>query len=162
MKLHKKILLLSVLLFAMALPAWAQVEMAAMRTVGIECGVCAAVTEVGLLRIEGVDKVTISRSNESVMIAYSPDARFQPEEIRKVLAPLFVDIKLFQVRARGRVEDQGGKRFFVSGENLFVLATPAGNAPRVSSNAPVVIEAVLNDQLDPMELTVLTVKTVAP
>jgi hypothetical protein len=162
MKLHKKILLLSVLVCAIASPAWAQVEMAAMRTVGIECGVCAAVTEVGLLRIEGVDKVTISRSNESVMVSYSPGPAFQPEEIRKVLAPLFVTIEVFQVRARGRVEEQGGKRFFVAGKNRFVLAAPAGNAPRVSSDTPVVIEAVLNDQLDPMELSVLTVKTVAP
>ena len=160
MKLHKKILLLSVVVFAAASPAWAQVEMAAMRTVGIECGICAALTEVGLRRIEGVDEVTISRSNESVMIAYSLGPAFQPEEIRKVLAPLFVTIEVFQVRARGRVEDQDGKRFFVAGKNRFVLAAPDSNAPRVPSDTPVVIEAVLNDQLDPLELTVMSFRAV--
>ncbi len=161
MKLYQRILLSAAIMAALAIPAMAQVEMAAMRTVGIECGVCAAVSEINLRRIEGVDKVTISRSNESVMIAYSLGAVFQPEKIREVLAPLFVTIEVFQVRARGHVQEQDGKLFFVAGNVRFVLAPAAAGAPEVPSGTPVVIEAVLNDQLNPMELSVLTFTTVA-
>ena len=161
MKLHKQILLSSAVMVALAMPALAQVDMAAMRTVGIECGMCAALSELSLRRIEGVDKVTISKSNESVMIFYSPGALFQPEEIRRVFEPLRVFIEVFQVRARGQVQEQDGKRFFVAGKDRFVLAASAPGAPKVPSGTPVVIEAVLDDQLDPMELTVLTFKTVA-
>ena len=62
MKLHKQILLSSAVVVALAMPALAQVDMAAMRTIGIECGMCAALSELSLRRIEGVDKVTISKS----------------------------------------------------------------------------------------------------
>ena len=161
MKLHQLILLPSALMVALAMPALAQVDMVAMRTIGIECGVCAVVSEINLRRIEGVDKVTISKSNESVMIAYSSGALFQPEKIREVLAPLFVQIEVFQVRARGIVRIQDGKRLFVAGKDRFVLADAAPGAPEVPSGIPVTIEATLDDKLDPMELTVLTVKTVA-
>jgi len=159
MKLLQLIVLASAIMIGSVIPAWAQVEMVAMHTIGIECGVCAAVSEINLRRIEGVDKVTISKSNESVMIAYSPGAPFQPAEIREVLAQLLVEIDVFQVRARGHVREQDGKRFFVAGKDRFVLA--ATNAPELPSGAPVVVDALLNDQLNPMELSVLTFKTVA-
>ena len=159
MKLHQLILLPFALIIALAIPALAQVEMAAMSTIGVECGVCAAVSEISLRRIEGVDKVTISKSNESVMIAYSAGALFQPEKIREVLAALFVEIDVFQVRARGNVEERDGKQFFVAGKDRFVLVSAAPGAPEVPSGTPGVIEAILNDTLKPMELTVLTFKT---
>ena len=161
MKLEIRIVLTAPLVLALAMPALAQVEKAAMRTTGISCGVCAVVSEVNIRRIEGVDEITISMSNETLMISYEPDALFESVEIRKVLESLDVGITVFQISARGRVEDQGEKRFFVAGRNRFVLAAPTGNAPRVPSDTPVVVEAVLNDQLDPMELTVMAFKMVA-
>lgn len=154
MKLHKQISLLSALVLASAMPILAQVEKATIRTTKISCGTCAAVSEFKLKRLAGVDKVTISLSNESVMVFYKPAANFQPAEIRKVLEPLYVGIAQFQVSARGRVQDQGGKRYFVAGKDRFVLAA-AANAPKVPSETPVVVEAVLNDKLNPMEIRVL-------
>ena len=155
MKLHKQVLLGTALVLALAMPAFAQVEKAAMRTTGISCGVCAAVSEVNLRRITGVDSVAISKSNESVMVSYKPGADFRPVEIRKVFEPLNVTISQFQVSARGRVQDQDGKRFFVAGRDRFVLAAAAPNMPKVPSGTPVIVEAVLNDKLNPMELRVL-------
>ena len=67
----------------------------------------------------------------------------------------------FQVRARGHVQEQDGKRYFVAGTDQFVLTPAALGAPVLPSGTPVVIEAILNDQLNPMELTVLTYKSVA-
>ena len=161
MKLQRLIVLPSVAIAVLAMPALAQVELAAMRTIGIECGVCAAVSEINLRRLDGVEKVTISKSNESLMIAYSPGARFQPEKIREVLAALFVEIDVFQVRARGIVQEQAGKQFFVADRDRFVLAPATAGGPVVPPGTPVLIEAMLNDEVDPMELTVLKVNPVA-
>ena len=161
MKLQKQILLLSSLVLASAIPVFGQVEKAAMRTTGITCGVCAAVSEVNLRRMTGVDKVTISRSNESIMIAYKPGAPFLPAEIRKVLDPLKVGITQFQISAKGRVQDEGGKQFFVAGKDKFLL-TAAANAPKVPSATSVTIEGILNDRQSPMELKVLAFKPSAP
>jgi cation transport ATPase len=159
MKLPKQILLLSALVFGLAMPALAQVEQAAMRTTGISCGVCAVVSEVHLRAIAGVDKVTISKSAESVVVSYKPGALFQPAQIRKAVEGLNVGIAQFQISARGRVQDQSGKRFFVAGRDRFVL-TSVANAPKVPSETPVMIEGVLNDRVNPMELRILTFKPV--
>ncbi len=160
MKLQKHILLFAALTLSSALPVFAQVEKAAMRTTGISCGVCAAVSEVNLRRMPGVDKVTISRSNESIMIAYKPGAPFLPAEIRKVLDPLNVGISQFQISAKGRVQDEGGKQVFVSGKDKFVLAS-AANTPKVPSATSGTIEGILNDRQSPMELKVLAFKPAA-
>ena len=88
MKLEIRIVLTAPLVLALAMPALAQVEKAAMRTTGISCGVCAVVSEVNIRRIEGVDEITISMSNETLMISYEPDALFESVEIRKVLESL--------------------------------------------------------------------------
>lgn len=159
MKLQEHVLISFAVVLAAAIPAMAQVEKAAMKTTGISCGVCAAVSEVNLRRITGVDKVTISRSAEAIMVAYKPGAPFQPAEIRKVLEPLNVGIVQFQISAKGRVEEQAGKRFFVAGKDRFLLAASA-NAPKVPAGTPVLIEGRLNDKLNPMELQVMTVKPV--
>lgn len=161
MKLQENVFRIWVFVFALAAPAWAQVEKVAMRTTGISCGVCAAVSEISFRRMPGVDEVTISKSKESIVLSYKPGARFQPAEIRKVLDPLNVGIAEFQVSARGRVHDQAGKRFFMAGKDRFLLVPSAANAPRVPLDTPVVIQGVLNDKLSPMELKVLGFKRIA-
>ncbi len=157
MNLHKQILLISALMLVLAMPVFAQVEKAAMHTTGVSCGVCSAVSELKLRRIAGVDKVTISKSQESVMVSYKPGALFLPAEIRKVLEPLKVGIAQFEVSARGSMQNQGGKQFFVAGKDRFVLSS-AANAPRLPSETPVVVEAILNDKVSPMELRIVSFK----
>ena len=49
--------------------AFAQVEKAAMKTTGISCGMCAAVSEVYLRQLPGIDKIKISLSQESIMVS---------------------------------------------------------------------------------------------
>jgi hypothetical protein len=146
MKLQKTIVMLAALTLATAMPVFAQVEKAAMRTTGIACGVCAMVSEVGLRKINGIEKVTISRSNEAIMIGYKAGAPFLPAEIRKVLEPLNVGIAQFQISARGRVQAEGGKQVFVAGKDRFVLTPPAANAPKVPLQTTVSIEGVLDDK----------------
>src|ERR1041385_1991790 len=103
------------------IPLHAQVERVAMRTTGISCGVCAAVSEVYLRQLGGVDQIKISLSQEAIMVAYKPGAAFRPKDIRQALKKTDVGVTQFQISVRGRLQDQGGKRFFVAGKEKFVL-----------------------------------------
>ena len=49
------------------------------------CGVCAAVSEVYLRQLPGIDKIKISLSQEAIMVSYKPGAAFQPKSIRDAL-----------------------------------------------------------------------------
>ena len=156
MNLRKQTLLQVVVLLSSTMPLLAQVEKAAMLTTGISCGVCAAVSEINLKRIPGVDRVAISLAKEAIIISYKPGAAFSPRLIREVLQPLEVGVVQFQISARGFVQGQDGKRFFMAGKDRFVLV-PAGDAP-LPHDTPVLIEAILNDRLEPMELRILSFK----
>jgi len=152
----QQILLLSSLL-SVALPTAAQVEKAAIRTTGISCGTCAAVSEFYLRRLPSIDKISISRKNEAVMVSYKPGATFQPKDLREALQKTDVGITQLQISARGRVQEQAGKPFFIAGKDRFLLVS-APNTPQLPSNTPVLIEAVVNDRTDPMELRIMTYK----
>ena len=158
MKLPQQ-LLLPLMLLASAGSAFAQVEKVAVRTTGISCGTCAAFSEVYLRRLAGVDGIKISLSTEAILVSYKTGATFQPKEIRDVLKRTDVGVLQFQITARGRVLEQGGRRFFVAGRDRFLLAA-AADAPQPPLGAPVRIEAMLNDLVDPMELKVMTVKPI--
>src|SRR6266702_3075891 len=161
MKLQQQMLQHSALMLASVMPAFAQVEKVAMRTTGISCGVCAAVSEVYLRQLSGIDKIKISVSSEAIMVSYKPGATFQPKDIRDALKKTEVGVVQFQISARGRVQEQDGKRFFVAGAEKFVLqAVPS--APPVPSDTLVLIEGTVNDRSNPMELKVMTVKPIKP
>jgi len=150
MKLQRQVVLLSALVLAASLPAMAQVERAAIRTDGISCGVCAAVSEFYLKRLPSIDKITISLKNEAVMVSYKPGSTFQPKDLREALQKTDVTVTQMQISARGQVQEQAGK-------NKFALVS-AANAPQLPSDPPVMIEAVVNDKTDPMELRIMTFK----
>ncbi|PYS37224.1 MAG: hypothetical protein DMG14_22010 [Acidobacteria bacterium] len=156
MSLRRLILLLPALVFVVTLPAFAQVEKAAMRTTGISCGTCAAVSEVYLRRLPEIDKIAISLSKESVMVSYKPGAAFRPKDLRDALQKTEVGIVQLQISARGRLQREGGKQFFIAGKDKFALV-PSANAPQPPADTPVLIEGILNDRVQPMELKIMTV-----
>src|SRR5437016_1053400 len=151
MRLPRGLLLLLLMLLGLVVPAFAQVEKVAIRTTGISCGTCAAVSEIYLRRLAGIERIKISLSKEAVMVSYKPGAAFQPKDLRDALQKTDVGVLQFQISARGRVQDQGGTRFFVAGRDRFVLAA-ASDAPQVPVNTPVLIEAMLDDRAAPIEL----------
>src|SRR5438105_5134831 len=157
--LQNQFLLLSALLMSLASPAMAQVERVAVRTTGISCGTCAAVSEFYLRRLPSVDKVNISLKNEAVMVSYKPGSSFQPKDLREVFQKTDVGVTQMQISARGRVEEQAGKRFFIAGKDKFLLVS-AANTAQLPSDTPVSIEAVVNDRTNPMEVRVMTFKPV--
>ena len=157
MKLRKKIMLLAMLVMAGERSASAQVEKVAMRTARLSCGVCAVFSEIYLRKLGTIDKIQISKSQEAVMITYKPGSSFQPSDIRAALKKTEVGVTQFQIGARGRVQELGGKRFFVAGKDRFLLVS-APNSPKVPVGSPISIEGVVNDQPNPMELRVMTFK----
>jgi hypothetical protein len=142
-----------------AISLQAQVERVAMRTTGISCGMCAAVSEVYLRQLGGVDKIKISLSQEAIMVSYKPGAAFRPKDIRDALKKTDVGVTQFQISARGQVQQQNGKRLFIAGKDVFMLVPSTGLS--VPADTPVVLEGILNDQTSPMELKVLTVNPIA-
>src|SRR5437870_1251040 len=159
MNVHKQLVALCVLMVITALPAAAQVERVAVRTTGISCGTCAAVSEFYLRRLPSIDKVDISLKNEAVMVSYKPGSSFQPKDLREIFQKTDVAVTQMQISARGRVQEQAGKRFFIAGKDKFLLVS-AANSPQVPVNTPVAVEAVINDRVDPMEMRVMTVKPI--
>src|SRR2546430_8532069 len=128
MKLQRQVVLLSALVLAASLPAMAQVERAAIRTDGISCGVCAAVSEFYLKRLPSIDKITISLKNEAVMVSYKPGSTFQPKDLREVFQKTDVAVTQMQIRARGRVQEQAGTRFLIAGKDKFLLLIAANSS----------------------------------
>ena len=152
--MRQHILLLCAILLALNAPIWAQVEKVALRTSGISCGVCAVVSEINFKRTPGIDNVKISLANEAILLTYKSGASFSVADINAVLRPLGVAVRQFQISARGRVLEQGGKRVFLAGKDKFLLAS-GGNSSAVPLSTPVSIEGILNEHLDPMEVKVL-------
>jgi len=148
-----------VVALAIAPPGAAQVEKVAMRTTGISCGICAGLSEIYFRRVPGVDQVKISLSKEAIMLTYKPGSSFDPAGIRKILEPLQVGVTQFQISARGRVQEQGGKQIFLAGKDKFEVLY-AIDSPSVPRDTPVLIEAILFDKVTPMQVKVLNVKPV--
>src|SRR5437764_6719888 len=159
MKLQTRFLLLSALLITLASPAMAQVDKVAIRTTGISCGTCAAISEFYLRRLPSIDKVNISLKNEAVMVSYKPGSVFQPKDLRDIFQKTDVSVTQMQISARGRVQEQAGKRFFVAGKDKFLLVT-AANTTQLPSDTPLSIEAVVNDRATPMEVRIMTFKAI--
>src|SRR5258706_14587662 len=116
MKLQQRLILVMVLGMAARVPAMAQVERVAVKTVRLECGLCAVFSEIYLKQIASVDKIQISKSKEAVMMTYKPGGSFQPADIRTALKKTEVGVAQFQIGARGRVQEQAGKQFFVAAD----------------------------------------------
>src|SRR2546422_11720030 len=159
MNLYKHIVALGALTVITALPAAAQVEKVAIKTTGISCGTCAAVSEIYLRRLPSIDKINISLKNEAVLVSYKPGSAFQPKDLREIFQKTDVAVTQMQISARGRVQEQAGKRFFIAGKDKFLLVS-AANTTQLPSDTPISIEAVVNDRATPMELRIMTFKAI--
>jgi len=153
-----KILLVLTVILGSAVSLQAQVERAAMRTTGISCGMCAALSELYLRQLGGIDKIKISLSQEAIMVSYRAGAAFRPKDIRDALKKTDVGVTEFQISVRGQAQQQNGKRVFLAGKDVFVLVQSSG--PAVPPDTPMMLEGILNDQTSPMELKVLSVKPI--
>jgi hypothetical protein len=155
----KKSVLLGLVLLDGNVLGMAQVEKVAVRTVRLSCGMCAVFSEMYLRQLPSIDQIIISKSKEAVMITYKSGATFQPADIRSALKKTEVGVEQFQIAARGHVQAEGGKQFFMAGKDKFLLVV-SPNSPQASIGAPVSVEGIVNDATNPMELKLLTVKPI--
>lgn len=112
--------------------------------------------EVALRRLEGVDKIAISISAQRFQVTYKNGASFRPEQIRAAVARADVAVVRFRVSARGRVQQENGKSFFVAGKDRFSLAP----APKIPAGRPLFIEGAVDDSTAPPRLTVSQFKPI--
>ena len=135
-----------------AISASAQIDKVEMHTVGISCGTCAAISEIYLRRLDGVAKLSISKSGEKVVVFYKPEARFRPDELQEALGKTGVKVTEFRISARGQVLEEGGKKFFVAGNDKFLLL----RSPHTLPVGPVSLEATVDVAARPMQLDVIS------
>ena len=110
--------------------------------------------EVALRRLDGVDKISISISEQRFQVSYKRGATFEPSEIRDAVAKAAVKVVAFRIVARGRVHEEGGKRFFVAGKDKFLLTA----SPKIPSEQPTSIEGTVDDSTEPLQLKVMQFK----
>src|SRR5262245_52777048 len=107
--------------------------------------------EIALRRLDGVDKISVSISKQRFQISYRSGANFQAWDICEAVAKAEVEVLPFQIAARSRVFEDGGKRFFVAGKDKFLLVA----SPRIPSAELVSIEGTVDDSSQPLQLKVL-------
>ncbi len=112
--------------------------------------------EVALKRLEGVDKISISISQQKFQLTFKGGASFQPAEIREAVAKADVGVVRFRITARGYIEEDKGKQFFVAGKDKFLVTS----SPKIASETSTWIEAAVDDSTEPVRLKVLQFKSV--
>ena len=110
--------------------------------------------EIALRRLAGVDKISISISEQRFQVTYKSGASFQPWDIRDAVAKAEVEVLRFRITARGRIHEEAGKRFFVAGKDKFLLVA----SPKILSEGSISIEGTVDDSAEPLQLKVLQFK----
>lgn len=109
--------------------------------------------EIALRRLDGVDKISISISEQKFQITYKPGAHFEPAEIRDAVAQAGVDVVRLQIFARGRVLAEGGRHIFIAGKDKFLLVASSKTPSQMVS-----IEGTVDDSGEPLRLKILAFK----
>ena len=114
--------------------------------------------EVALKRLDGVDQVAISMQRQQFAVTYTGGASFVPKDVRAAVAQTSVSVVRFQVQARGRIQADGGKQFFVAGKDRFLLVNP----PKMPADQLLLVGGeILKDSVTPMELKVVDFRPVS-
>ena len=110
--------------------------------------------EIALRRLDGVDKVSISISQQTFEVFYKPGASFRPADLRGAVGQADVSVVQFRIFGSGQVRQEGGKRFFVAGKDKFLLV----DSPALPADTPLLILGTVNDSANPLELKVTDFK----
>ncbi len=112
--------------------------------------------ETALRRLDGVDKISISMAQQRFQLTYKSGAHFAPEDIRRAVAEADVKVVRFRIGARGRVQEESGRRFFVAGKEKFLLDTPQ----QIPADVTLAIEGTVDDSIRPLHLNIAQFKPV--
>lgn len=154
-KILRHTLLIGAVLWAIAAaPAFAQLDRVVAEAVkgDIDCLPCAVTIELYLKKVAGVNKVAVSMSKQLVAITFHEGAQFKPKEYREAIMMAEVRVATFHVSMRGKVDQQGGKMYFVAGPNRFLIAKPPKDLP---VGVPLGVMATVDDSTEPFSITSL-------
>jgi hypothetical protein len=110
--------------------------------------------EIALRRLDGVDKISISISEQRFQLTYKAGASFHPQEIRDAVAQAGVAVVAFRVNALGRVHEERSRRIFVAGKDKFLLTA----SPKIAPEQPGSIEGIVDDSAELLQLKVMQFK----
>ena len=115
--------------------------------------------EIALRRLDGVDKVAISIERQAFVVLYKPGASFRPDDLRDAVAKAEVSVVQFHIQARGRVQVEGAKRFFVAGKDRFLLVSSSKvAADKMPADTPLLVGGDIDDAASPLQLRVTEFK----
>jgi len=113
--------------------------------------------ETALRRLDGVDKISISVSEQKFQVTLKRGSAFHPSDIRAAVGKAGVKVVRFRIDARGRVQEEDGKRYFLAGDDKFLVVAPA-KIP----DGPLAIEGTVDDTAAPWQLKILKSKPLPP
>ena len=113
-----------------------------------------AIMQVALQRLDGVDRVVISRKKQMFAVTFEPGSSFRPKVLRDAATEAHIRVVRFHVSALGEVETEGEKQIFVSGENRYLLV----DSPELPTGIRIGVVCVVDDATDPFQLKVANFK----
>ena len=109
-----------------------------------------AIMQVALQRLDGVDRVVISRQKQMFAVTFKPGSSFHPQVLRDAATEAHIRVVRFHVSVLGQVEEEGEKQFFVSGENRYLVV----DSPKLPTGIRIGLMGVVDDSTDPFQLKV--------
>lgn len=129
-------------------PAFAQVQRVVVETEGMSA-VCLPPLEGALRMDESIYKYATSVAKQMFSVVYYSGEKFDPLALRKIANQGEAYVLKFHVSAVGKLEKDGDRRFFVAGENRFLVIGMEGVPPGV----PIGVIGLVDDEVDPMTMT---------
>jgi hypothetical protein len=106
-------------------------------------------------RLEGVSNVAISQREQTAEVRFAAgDYPFSPDAFRKAAKEAGVVVLSFQVDACGSLEQEGDRRWLVTGKNRFLLS---GDDP-LPPDRPVCVSGHLDDRAPTSRLDITDVR----
>jgi len=108
--------------------------------------------------------VIVDQQTNVVFVTYNLNTHFEPEVLRNAAEEAGTAFPLIQIIARGRIVKDGDRRFFVAGEDRFLLIEPPASAPPLpaASETALSVIASVDDSADPIRLKIVQSKPAEP
>ena len=106
----------------------------------------------------------LDQQSNVAFVVYKPNTHFDSAVLRNAAEKADTAFPLIQIVARGRIVEEGSKRFLVAGEDRFLLIEPPASAPPLpaASDTVLLVIASLDDSSDPLKLKVVQSKPAEP
>lgn len=106
----------------------------------------------------------MDQQSNVVFVTFNRNTHFEPAVLRNAAEEAGTAFLLIQIIARGRIVEEGDRRFFVAGEDRFLLIEPPASAPPLpaASETALSVIASVDDSTDPIRLKIVQSKPAEP